>query len=211
MGIGFWLQEEKKTANNTHPNATKNVTQNKSNRFSLLTNMAYNKFPPRPSPHDVTRTNKNPCEAKKRRHDCFNDDTIITSLDINPKPQSHGPTQKINKVFKPVLTPVKATPSVTPIGPTISSQTKNSQAPPHTSPSNNNTPTQIINYKIATSQTSTLQIIEKNRINNNQFNLENLDDETMIRHDNIETIQVNLTEIDRHPETSSDCKEDMVT
>jgi hypothetical protein len=217
---GDWLlvTRRKKTTKISQPHTTKNATQNKTNRFSLLNHMAHqikhnpshNKTDPRPSPHEATRAHKNP-DAKKRRHDSFNDDTIITSLSINPKQPSHGPTHKVYKIFKPILTPNKIMSNVTLHGPTTTSQTKNSMAPPQFNQPKISTTTQDINYKIATSHTSNIQTHEKNSDTNNQLSLDDLGDEAMTAQDNTETTQVIPTTIEGYQGTSSDCKEDIVT
>ncbi|XP_045792004.1 uncharacterized protein LOC123886756 [Trifolium pratense] len=98
---GDWLlvtRRKKKPANNSTPPTQKNANNN--NRFMALSPLSHaNKnsnqnqnFPPRPKPHEITRSNKGNAEPKRRRPNDGIDDTIIQST---PPPTVSGSTKPV--------------------------------------------------------------------------------------------------------------------
>jgi len=175
-----------------------------------MPNPSTNKFPPKPSSIEALRAAKVQLEAKRRRQETNIDDTIMKNLSINPKVLTHGPTHYVKKIpnHDPIIEQVKDTLT----GPTTQNKTKITQAPPQqTNHPNHNKPSLSINHEIATSKTSTFQTPQNISINKNKLILKDLDDEEMISQGNTETIQIKLSKIEGHQETSSDCEEDMVT
>ncbi|KEH25877.1 DUF4283 domain protein [Medicago truncatula] len=213
---GDWLlvSRRKKPANIQQSTHSKNDSQNKANKFSVLTNTAHqskpNSYPSRPSLHVIPQNTKNSTDLKRRRHNNDNDDIIIQNLSITPKAILSRPTQQTTKslhksLHKPVLD--KVIPDVTNL--TQVNHKKTTIDPPHLSQPDSATPPLNNNPITPTPQINTPKQ-HANCSGTYELDVQDLEDEAMGSQDNLQSMQAHETSEGKH-EASSDTKEDMIT